>query len=233
MDLLAKRRVALKIMRVDRTADRDLRERLRNEAVVGARLSAIHPNILRVRDLGIFESRVFLAADWIDGGSVRRWCGRLSLQGCVNLVSQSATAVRAAYREAVLHTDLCPDNLLYKEQEREVLVTDFGLATALEGHAASLGRPSPLARRPFYLPPVGHPAYPPPVTPALDTYALAMTFRTLLTGQEEPPGSAIYEAHTGRLVPRPLIDLIDRYTLEATIEDTIEEFIKDLWEATG
>lgn len=234
-DLLTEDMVAIKIMRVDRVNDQDLRSRLRNEALVGARLSGLHPNIVRVRDLGLLGDRLFLATDWVDGGSLRRWCGRLSTQSCVSLVSQCGSAVRAAYREQVLHTDLCPDNLLYVEKDREALVADFGLATALEGHAIWLDRVSPVNRRPAYLPPEGHPAHPPPLTPAVDTYALATTFRTLLTGHEDAPDGAeeeIVETRTGRPVPKRLIQLINRYTVEATSEDTIEEFMRDLWEAS-
>jgi serine/threonine protein kinase len=235
IDLLTEDPVAIKIMRLDRVNDQDLRDRLQNEAIVGARLSGLHPNILRVRDLGLSGDRLFIATDWIDGGSLRRLCGRLSIQSCVNFVSQCGSAVRAAYRKRVLHTDLCPDNLLYVEKDREILVADFGLATALEGHATSLGRISPVRRRPSYMPPEGHPVHPPPLTPALDTYALATTFRTLLTGHEDSSRMAeteIREARTGAPVPGGLIELINRYTFAATSKDTIEKFMRDLWEAT-
>lgn len=234
-DLLTRDAVAIKIMQVDRVNDQDLRDRLRNEAMVGARLGGLHPNILRVRDFGLFSDRLFLATDWIDGGSLRAWCGRLSFRSCVSVISQCGSAVRAAHREQVLHTDLCPENILYVERHRQALVADFGLATALEGHASWLGRISPVSRRPTYLPPEGHQAHPPPLTPALDAYALAMTFRTLVTGQEEPPTEAeeeIVEARTGRPIPRRLVELINRYSIAATSEDTIEEFMRDLWKAS-
>ena len=234
-DLLTGDTVAIKIMPIDRVGDGDLRDRLRNEALVGARLSILHSNILPVRDLGMLGRRLFIVTDWIEDSSLQRRCGRLSLQECVTIVTQCGNALRTVHAEGVLHTDICPHNILYVKKERRALIADFGLATAVDGHAEWLGRDVAVHRRPAYLPPPGHPAHPPPINTALDTYALAMTFRALLTGKEEPikEDEELVVTYTGHPVPTRLVDLVHRYTITGKSDDTAERFTRDLWRAIG
>ncbi len=231
VDLLTDMTVAVKLTRVDRVGEPDLHERLRNEAMIGARLGHTHPNILGVLDFGLVGDCVFLTTEWIEGGSLRPLCGRLALNECLTILSQCAAAVRAAHRESVTHTDICPENILYIAKERRAMLGDFGLATTLQGHAAWLGRENGFSRRPHYLPPQGHPAHPPPSSKALDTYALAVMLGALLTGHEQDPTEdhGMIIGRSGTAVPKRIVNLIARYTLEGKADDDAEGFMSDLW----
>src|SRR5438105_1836645 len=68
------RRVAGKLVRGDITDPSELaltRSRLLREAQAMARLS--HPNIITVHDVGIVDEQVFVAMEFIQGGTLRQW----------------------------------------------------------------------------------------------------------------------------------------------------------------
>src|SRR6478735_1209221 len=65
------RQIALKLIRTSDTESGALRERLLREAQALAQLS--HPNVLAVHDVGSFGVHVFIATEFVDGQTLRRW----------------------------------------------------------------------------------------------------------------------------------------------------------------
>src|SRR5262245_27093163 len=68
------RMVALKLLRPDvggPDAQVAMQERLRREAQAMAQLA--HPNVVAVHDVGVFEDRVFVAMEYIEGVTLAEW----------------------------------------------------------------------------------------------------------------------------------------------------------------
>src|SRR5204863_214082 len=68
-----RRKIALKLLRPDRTqgSTKDPQARLLREARAMAQLS--HPNVVTVYDVGTFEGQVFVAMEFVEGTTLRRW----------------------------------------------------------------------------------------------------------------------------------------------------------------
>ena len=111
--------------------------RLVREARAMAQLS--HPNIVNVFDVGEHHGQVFIAMEYVPGGSLRRWLAEARpWEEVLDVFIQAGRGLAAAHARGLVHRDFKPDNVLLDGQGR-ALVADFGLAT-LDARAS----PSPL-----------------------------------------------------------------------------------------
>ncbi|UQA58738.1 serine/threonine-protein kinase [Polyangium aurulentum] len=130
------RRVALKLVHHDLLPSDQRREsalRLLREAQALARLS--HPHVITVFDAGRFDEQVFLAMEFIDGGTLRQWLrgARRAPDEVLDMFLASGRGLSAAHEAGLVHRDFKPDNVLVGKDGR-ARVTDFGLArTAIAG----------------------------------------------------------------------------------------------------
>ncbi|HSF40994.1 MAG TPA: serine/threonine-protein kinase [Thermoanaerobaculia bacterium] len=123
------RKVALKLLRPDRAAGEAARLRLLREAQAIARLS--HPNVVAVHDAGTFGDQVFLAMEYVEGTTLRRWLDeeRRPWGEVVDRFGLAGRGLAAAHAAGLVHRDFKPDNVLLGKDGR-VRVADFGLARA-------------------------------------------------------------------------------------------------------
>ncbi|MCC6337873.1 MAG: pilus assembly protein N-terminal domain-containing protein [Myxococcales bacterium] len=123
------RRVAVKLMR-PHFADDVARARLLREAQAMAQLA--HPNVVSVFDLGELDERVFVAMEYVEGGTLREWLKTpRAAAEVVAVFLQAGAGLAAAHRAGLVHRDFKPENVLIGADGR-VRVTDFGLARARE-----------------------------------------------------------------------------------------------------
>jgi tetratricopeptide (TPR) repeat protein/predicted Ser/Thr protein kinase len=129
------RKVALKLVKPDREGTTSGRQRLLREAQAMAKLQ--HPNVVTVFEVGTFAEQVFLAMEYIAGGTLAGWIAqRHTRREIVDAFIAAGRGIAAAHRAGIVHRDFKPTNVLVAADGR-VRVADFGLATAPELSVAS------------------------------------------------------------------------------------------------
>ncbi|MCE9577863.1 MAG: serine/threonine protein kinase, partial [Deltaproteobacteria bacterium] len=134
--------------------------RLEREAAALARLS--HPNVVVVYQVGAFHRRVFLAMEYVPGGTARAWLEAKvrTWREIVALYAAAGDGLAAAHDAGLIHRDFKPDNVLVGEDGRP-RVADFGLARS-ETHATDHGGPAAHPSMTQTGAVLGTPAYMPP-----------------------------------------------------------------------
>jgi serine/threonine protein kinase/tetratricopeptide (TPR) repeat protein len=151
-DTMLERDVAVKRVRLDAFAEpaqrNELRERTIREAKVAAKLK--HPNIVTIYDVVDRPDMSFIIMEFIEGITLARILkdqGRLSVEETLRILDQTASALDFAHKKGIVHRDIKPANIMVEASDREVKVTDFGIAksdsfTELTAAGSVLGTPN-------------------------------------------------------------------------------------------
>ncbi len=121
------RRVALKVVAPERSADATFHARFERETRVAAAID--HPNVIPVYEAGESEGRLYLVMRWVEGGDLQdliRDSGGLDPEQAAQVVSQVAAGLEAAHEAGLVHRDVKPANVLIG-RSGHVYLTDFGL----------------------------------------------------------------------------------------------------------
>jgi serine/threonine protein kinase len=131
-DVVLERRVAIKLLHREMSADSDQLERFRREARAVAQLS--HPHIVGVIDAGEDENRPYIVFEYVEGQTLKeriRDLGRLPVDESIAYAIEIARALGSAHAHGIVHRDVKPQNVLIDE-EGSAKVTDFGIARSLK-----------------------------------------------------------------------------------------------------
>ncbi len=135
------RLVAIKLLPLEISVDRDFADRFKREARAMAKLN--HPNIVSVFDFGqTREGHLFFVMEYVDGASLHQLihgpAGGLAPANALHFMAQILDALAYAHSEGVVHRDIKPANVMVDRRGR-VKVADFGLARLTESAESQLG----------------------------------------------------------------------------------------------
>jgi serine/threonine protein kinase/tetratricopeptide (TPR) repeat protein len=121
------RRVALKVLRPDLTADPRHLERFQREARAIASLN--HPNIVTLHAVEEAEGRHFLVLERVEGETLAELLadGPMPLDQVLAIALPLTEALEAAHARGIVHRDLKPGNIMVSREGR-VKILDFGIA---------------------------------------------------------------------------------------------------------
>ncbi|MFN7992740.1 MAG: serine/threonine-protein kinase [Bryobacteraceae bacterium] len=111
-DTRLRREVALKVLRADRLADANSKQRLIREARAASALN--HPNIVTVHEIGTDSGVDFLAMEFVEGKSLKETIPAAGLPPAKSLdyAMQIATGLGKAHGAGIIHRDLKPANIM-------------------------------------------------------------------------------------------------------------------------
>ncbi|MGH7598644.1 MAG: serine/threonine-protein kinase, partial [bacterium] len=126
-DMELGRKVALKFLSEQYTANPEFKARFKREAQLAAKLN--HPNIVTIYEVGEHQNRSYIAMEYVEGESLKDRIARakLPLKEALELMVQICAGVSKAHRAGITHRDLKPANILIN-LDGQAKILDFGLA---------------------------------------------------------------------------------------------------------
>lgn len=129
-DLITGKVVAVKMLKQELGSDQELVKRFQREAT--ATLSMMHPNIIKVIDVGVQDNMRFIVMEFVDGVTIKdiiREHGALSVKQTIDYGVQISRAVENAHRNYIIHRDIKAQNIMV-DKRGIIKVGDFGIARA-------------------------------------------------------------------------------------------------------
>jgi serine/threonine protein kinase len=215
-DTFEMEQVALKILTFTNiTMDKDTAvERFRREARYAHQLK--HQNIVPVLNFGQDGKLLYLAMPLVTGGTVKSLLQNecpLPTQQAQRYLNDLAEAIDAIHQhpQQIIHRDIKPSNLLIHQKDRRLVVTDFGIARAMQQEKALTQRGWSLGTQ-HYIAPEQESGK---AEPASDIYAMGVVAYQMFTGLL--PFQAMVRSHTAEL-PAPS-------TLNPSLPPTVDPII--------
>ncbi len=119
------RKVAIKLLSKPKVSSQ--LQRTLQEARALARVS--HPNVVSIYEVGQSDDRVYIAMEYVDGGTLSAWQTQQprSWQQILSMYLLVGQGLSAAHRAGIVHRDFKPENVLIGQDGRP-RVADFGIA---------------------------------------------------------------------------------------------------------
>ena len=220
------RPVVLKVMSTNLETTPEFSKRFLNEGQLLASLT--HPNIITIFDIGIAEDFLYISMEYLGGGSLgQRIAQGMTAEQALDIMRQIGGALAVAHAKGIVHRDVKPANILYRDDGTPVL-TDFGIAkqagdTELTSTGTILGSP-------YYMSPEqaeGRVA----LDGRSDIYSLGVIFYEMLTGRRPYEGDSaitIVLQHLQAPLPR-LTRGLERYQplLERMLAKKRDQRVRD------
>ncbi len=218
-DLVLERPLAIKLLN---EFYRDKPERIARFEQECERMAKVrHDNVVSVYSAGWDNGQFYIAMELVNGRNLEELVhemGPMDPEEALKVVRQVVLGLDAANKAGLLHRDMKPGNIIICDDGR-AKVLDFGLSLGKRDEDTE----EIIWATPFYVPP--ETLMREPEDTRTDIYALGMTLRHLLTGQEnfEPAPEGIEDMleckrHLPRMaevmpeLPEPYCDLIDHMT---------------------
>jgi len=192
------RQVALKVLK--ETESKEWTERFLNEGRILASLS--HRNIITVHDIGIYEGHIYISMEYLEGGDLRaRIKSGITSKEALKILATIGEALEIAHKKGVIHRDVKPGNILFREDGTPVLC-DYGIAKDFE-RDTDVTVDGTVIGTPDYLAP--EQARIEAIDGRTDIYALGIIYYEMLTGSKPYEAGSPVEIvfkHLNEPIPR-------------------------------
>jgi serine/threonine-protein kinase len=189
--------VAIKLLRIGTTVDRETLENMKSEIRLARQIT--HQNILRTYDLGDVDGVPFITMEYVRGLTLRKLINntqKLPYSASLRVARQLCEGLKAVHEIGVLHRDIKPENIII-ELSGNVKLMDFGIARSLRDYKRERDSEKGLF--------VGTPRYASPeqmmgheLSVASDIYSCGVVLTELFTGSIPIEGESftqISESH--------------------------------------
>jgi len=207
------RDLALKLLLPHNSRSGKTRTRFLNEARTMSQLD--HPNIIQVHDIGNEDDHFYFTMELASvslSTHVRRH-GRVVPEVAIKHMFQALNGLEYAHTAGVVHRDIKPHNMLLGPENKQVKLTDFGIARvlAMSTDARVTGTGDTLGTLAYMSP--EQRVDPRRAGPTADVYGIGATLYILVTGRRpfDLAMSAIDPTVMERL-PGPLRPIVRRST---------------------
>ena len=123
--------IALKLIRPEIAAEREVIDRFRSELKMSRKIS--HRNVSRMYDLGDEEGTYYITMEYVPGEDLKSFIHRskqLSPGTAIAIARQVCEGLEEAHRLGVVHRDLKPGNIMI-DKDGNARIMDFGIARSL------------------------------------------------------------------------------------------------------
>ena len=174
------RTVAIKVLAPHLATSGAARQRFSREARAAA--AVLHPNVIAIYGVSTDAALPFLVMPYVGGSSLQKRLdseGALPVADILRIGNQIASGLAAAHDQGLVHRDIKPANILLGDGVDRLVITDFGLARAVDD--ASVTRTGVIAGTPQYMSP--EQARGESVDGRSDLFSLGSVMYTMCTGR--------------------------------------------------
>ena len=132
-DTRLKRTVAVKLLPPELAYRTEIKSRFLREAEMAAQLS--HPNIVPIYSVDEKDGLVYFIMACVDGDNLAKQMatrGPLPVADVRRILREVSGALAFAHARKFIHRDIKPDNILIDKDDGRAIVTDFGIARAVQ-----------------------------------------------------------------------------------------------------
>jgi eukaryotic-like serine/threonine-protein kinase len=227
--------VAVKMLRVDHSADATFQARFRREAQSAASLN--HRNIVAVYDTGedlLDGHRIpYIVMEYVEGRTLRellREQARFTSERSIEIITGVLDALEYSHRAGIVHRDIKPGNVMITGTG-EVKVMDFGIARSLADSGVTLTQTAAVVGTAQYISP--EQARGEQADARSDLYATGCVLYEMLTGRPPFVGESLVSVAVShvREMPTPPSALdpsipsdVDAIVMKALAKDRLERY---------
>lgn len=231
-DILLDRDVAVKQLRSQFVADKELVAQFKREAKSAARL--VHPYIINIYDVISTEDNEYIVMEYVDGITLKEFMQqhKLKLNEVLEIAVRIADGLQHAHSRHIIHCDIKPHNILI-DSSLNPRIADFGIAKMIS--AQTMVYSANVMGSVHYLAP--EQADGGEITAQSDVYSLGVMLFEMLTGQVPYKGAtavAVAMMHAEKPVPK-LINYLESVPegLQAIIDKAMAKRPEDRYRDVG
>ncbi len=192
-----------------------------------------HPQVPRLLDYFEDNNHFYLVQEYVKGNNLQQEVkknGPFSEAGARQFLSEVLPVIQYIHSQQVIHRDIKPANLIRRDQDKKLVLIDFGAVKNQINVEAIASTSEQTALTSFA---VGTPGYAPPEQMAMrpvyasDIYAVGITCLYLLTGK--PPKDLDYDSKTGELLWESHVNISN--SLASVLHKMLESSVKHRYQS--